>query len=124
MVVLNVQVFDNINYNKTTTYNRNRQRYTMVVERWEENNLKGCIIALENCLAKLVTERQNQDALTEVEDARSDVEVSIFINGLHCNKNARKQSIMVTVGANLEVYVCAQKVDQTTGDYYKVLSSW
>ena len=47
----------------------------------------------------------------------------ILIRDLQYNKNDRKKSIMVSVQANFDLYICSQEKNQSTEDYYKVFTS-
>ena len=100
---------DDLDYTiKTGEFSRKISRYKTQVEVWGDNNAKEYALVLQHCPEELQAELKNQEAWPGIDDARSVVRLLVLIQDLQFNKSDRKWSIMATVKADLDLYLCAQ----------------
>ena len=85
--------------------------------------MKGYCALLQHCLKEIEAELQNQDSWKTAEDARIIIAILILIRDLSFNKTDRKRRIMVTVLADLDLYIEAQRPDQITDEFYKTFTA-
>ena len=106
---INETVMDDIDYSiETDGYKRKMARYEAQTNVWADNNSKGYALVLQHCPDELETELRNQEAWAAIKDAQSVVDLLILIRDFQYNKSDRKQSIMATVEADVNLYTCAQ----------------
>ena len=120
---VNVEVMDDLDYAiETGEYSRKISRYETQLKVWGDNNAKGYALVLRHCPEELQAELKNQEVWTAIDNARSVVCLLVLIRDLQYNKSDRKRSIMATVEADLDLYLCAQG-KKITDEYYKIFTS-
>ena len=121
---LNIPMVDDIDYQSDmTVYLSKKNRYDNQELEWEELDAKGYSLILQHCPPELTAELKNIDSWTDTEDKRSVVMLLKMIRNIAHNVKQRKQSIMLTVANNSELYLKYQESMQSTSEFYKVFNA-
>ena len=119
----NLAVMDDLDYAiKTGEYSRKISCYNTQLKMWGDSNAKGYALVLQHCPKELQAELKNQEAWAAIGNKMSVMRLRLLIRDLQYNKSERKWSVMATVEADFDLYLCAQG-GKTTDEYYKIFVS-